>query len=274
MRPLRLCAVRKSALCVVRVSALCVVLASVVLGAGAASAASVYVNSPLVTSYAPNATVGGFKYRISNGNFDLSLDSGTDTSGPAGSFLSAGLGNHSFLNGAAYDFTLQHVASEGFIVTMTRVGGGGSATLSWGTFTVAPGGTNAATLNGVAPGVAFNSIGLQAVASAGNRSAVLSNLTFTSGSVPVADGVFGATTTTNGNSPQTQLVVADDDLSLSSWTLGGRITLSKVGTGGDESVKLRLTFVDAAVTIVPEPTTAALVAVGLLGLLVAGRPRA
>jgi hypothetical protein len=251
---------------------LCAALASVALGAGAASGASVYVNSPLVTSYAPNATVGGFKYRISNGSFDLSLDSGTDTSGPAGSFLSADLGNHSFLNGAAYDFTVQHVAGEGFVVTMTRVGGGGSATLSWGTFTLPPGGTNAATLNGVAPGAAFNSIGLQSVAG-GNRTAVLSNLSFGSGTVSVADGSFAATTTTNANSPLTQLVVADDDLALSNWTLAGRITLSKVGVGNDEAVKLRLTFVDAAVTIVPEPTTAALVSVGLLGLLAAGRPR-
>jgi hypothetical protein len=252
---------------------LCAALASVALGAGAASAASVYVNSPLVTSYAPNATVGGFKYRISNTSFDLSLDGGTDTSGPAGSFLSAGLGTHSFLNGAAYDFTVQHIAGEGFVVTMTRVGGGGSATLSWGTFTLPPAGASAATLNGVAPGATFNSIGLQSVASGGNRSAVLSNLTFTSGTVSVADGSFGATTTTNANSPQTQLVVADDDLALSNWTLAGRITLSKVGVGNDEAVTLRLTFVDATVTIVPEPTTATLVAVGLLGLLVAGRPR-
>jgi hypothetical protein len=252
--------------------ALCAVLASVAFGAVSASAASVYVNSPLVTSYAPNATVGGMKYRISNGNFDLSLDRGTDTSGPAGSFISAGLGNHSFLNGAAYDFTVQHVAGEGFIVTMTRVGVGSGATLSWGTFTAAPGGTNAATLNGIAPGAAFNAIGLQSVASAGNRSAVLSNLSFVSGAVDVADGSFAGTTTTNGNSPQTQLVVADDDLSLSSWTLAGRITLWGFGGGGDESVKLRLSFVDAAVTIVPEPATAALLAAGLLGLTAAGRP--
>lgn len=253
--------------------ALCAVLASVAFGAVSASAASVYVNSPLVTSYAPNATVGGMKYRISNGNFDLSLDRGTDTSGPAGSFISAGLGNHSFLNGAAYDFTVQHVAGEGFIVTMTRVGVGSGATLSWGTFTAPPGGTTAATLNGIAPGAAFNAIGIESVASAGNRSAVLSNLSFASGTVPVADGSFAGTTTTNGNSPQTQLVVADDDLSLSSWTLAGRITLSRVGVGGDESVKLRLRFVDAAVTIVPEPATAALLAAGLLGLTAAGRPR-
>ena len=245
----------------------------VALGAGAASAASVYVNSPLVTSYAPIATVGGFKYRISNGNFDLSLDSGSDTSGPAGSFVSANLGNHSFLNGAAYDFTVQHVAGEGLIVTLTRVGGGGGATVSWGTFTTPPGGTNAATLNGVAPGTAFNSISLQSVASGGNRSATISNLTFTSGTVGLGDGSFAGSTTTNGNTPQTQLVVADGNLALESWTLAGRIVLSKVAVGGDESVKLRLGFVDAAVTIVPEPTTAALVALGLLGLLVAGTPR-
>jgi len=248
-------------------------LASAALGAGPASAASVYVNSPLVTSYVANATVAGFKYRISNGSFDLSLDRGTDTSGPAGSFVSANLGDHSFLNGSAYDFTLQHVAGEGFIVTMTRVGGGGGATLSWGTFTTPPGGTTAATLNGVAPGALFNSISLQSIASGGNRSAVISNLTFTSGTVAVADGSFAGSTTTNATSPATQLVVADSNLALSSWTLSGRITLSKQGTGGDEGVKLRVGFVDATVTIIPEPTTAALVAVGLLGLVVAGRPR-
>jgi hypothetical protein len=249
------------------------VFASVGLGAGAASAASVYVNSPLVTSYAANATVGGFKFRISNGGFDLSLDAGADTGGGAGSFVSADLGNHSFLNGSAYDFTLQHVAGEGVILTVTRVGGGGGATLSWGTFTTPPGGTNAPTLSGLAPGALFNSIDLQTVASGGNRSATISNLSFTSGSVGTADGSFGSGTTTNATSPVSQLAVADANLALSSWTLSGRITLSRQGVGGDETVKLRVAFVDATVTIVPEPTTAALVAVGLLGLLAAGQPR-
>jgi hypothetical protein len=249
------------------------IFAAASLGAGAASAASVYVNSPLVTSYAANATVAGFTYRISNTSFDLSLDSGADTGGPAGSLVSANLGNHSFLNGSAYDFTLQHVAGQGFVVTMTRVGGGGSTTLSWGTFTTPPGGTNAATLNGVAPGAVFNSISLQSVANGGNRSVVISNLSFTSGAVGVADGSFAGTTTTGANTPGSQLVVADADLALSSWTLSGRITLSKQGLGGDDTLKLRVGFVDATVTIVPEPTTAALVAIGLVGLVVAGRPR-
>jgi hypothetical protein len=247
-------------------------LAGLCLDAGAASAASIYVNSPLVTSYATNATVGGFKFRISNGSFDLSLDAGSDTSGGAGSFVSANLGNHSFLNGAAYDFALQHVAGEGLILTMTRVGGG-SVTLSWGTFTTPPGGVNAPTLSGAAPGALFNSIDIGSVASGGNRSVALSNLTFTSGTVSTADGSFTAGTTTNASSPASQLVVADANLALSGWTLSGRITLTRQGLGGDETVKLRVGFVDANVTIIPEPTTAALVAIGLLGLLVAGRPR-
>jgi hypothetical protein len=255
-------------------SLLLAAVVSVALGAGAASAASIWVNSPQVTSYTPLATTGGFKYRISNGSFDFSLDRGTDTGGPAGSFISSNLGNQSFLNGAAYDFTVQHVAGQGIIVTMTRVGGG-STTLSWGTFTTPPPGTNAATLNGIAPTAAFNSIQLQSTASGGNRSATLSNLSFTSGTVPVADGSFTGSTTTNANTPQTQLVVANGNLALENWTLAGRITLTRAGTGAglDETVKLRLAFVDAAVTIVPEPATAVLLSVGLLGLHAAGRPR-
>jgi hypothetical protein len=121
------------------------------LFAAAASASNIYLNSPLVTSYTPSATVGGSKYRISNNNFDMSLDRGTDTGGPAGSFIQAGLGNHGFLNGIAYDFELGHVVGEGILFTMTRQGGA-STTLSWGSFTTPPPGTNATTLNGIAPG--------------------------------------------------------------------------------------------------------------------------
>jgi hypothetical protein len=93
--------------------------------------------------------------------------------------------------------------------------------------------------------------------------------------VNVADGGFAGSTTTSGNTPQTQLVVANGNLALESWTLSGRVTITRNGTGAglDETVKLRLAFVDAAVTIVPEPTTAGLLALGLLGLHVAGRPR-
>lgn len=242
-------------------------LAGITLAAGSASSASLYVNSAQVTSYSPNATVGGIKFRISNGDFDVSLDAGDEN----GSRISADLGNYSFLNGSAYDFTLQQVAGEGLILTLTPAAGGAATTLSWGTFTTPPGGANAPTLGGAVPGALFNAVEIQSLASGGNRTADLSNLTFTSGSVGTADGSFAATATTNASA--TQLAVADADLALSSWTLSGRIALSKPGAGGDENVKLRIAFVDADVTIVPEPTTAALVAVGLLGLLVAGRPR-
>jgi len=242
------------------------------LFAAAASATNVYVNSPLVTSYTASATVGGSKYRISNTNFDMTLDRGTDTGGPAGSFLQAGLGNHAFLNGIAYDFELGHVAGEGILFTMTRQGGA-STTLSWGTFTTPPPGTNAATLNGIAPGAVFNSVQISSVATAGNRSADLSNLVFSSGALTLADGTFGSTLTTNAGSPATQLVVADVDLSQFDWSLSGTIVLTKQGTGGDETVRMRLSLVDAVVTIIPEPGTASLFGLGLFGLAFVGRKR-
>jgi hypothetical protein len=248
--------------------------ASVLAAAAPARAVSVYVNSALVTSYTANATVGGFKYRMSNGSFDLSLDSGADTGGPAGSFLQANLGSHSFLNGRSYDFQFQHVVGEGFVLRMTDSSPGGATTvLSWGTFSSLPGGTNAPTLNGVAPVAAFNSLSLSAVASAANRSVVLSNLAFSSGALSVADGSFGAGTTTSVSSPGTQLLVADVDLSQFSWTLSGRVTLNRVSTGGDDTVRLRIGAVDATVTIVPEPAPAALASLGLLGLALYSRRR-
>jgi hypothetical protein len=196
--------------------------ASLLAAAAPAAAVSVYVNSALVTSYTASSTEGGFKYRMSNGNFDLSLDRGTDTSGPAGSFVQANLGNHSFLNGRTYDFQFQHVAGEGFILRMTDTSPGGVTTvLSWGTFSTPPGGTNAATLNGIAPGAAFNSLSFSAEASSANRSVVLSNLAFSSGALSVADGAFTSGTTTNANSPGTQLLVADVDLAQFDWSSPG-----------------------------------------------------
>lgn len=112
------------------------------LASTAANAGLVYVN-PTSMSGTVNSTEVGAKYRLSNSNWDMSLDNGAGTSSSS-NFLSAGLGNNNQLSGRTYSFTLTHTAGQGFVFTMLDTASNAATTLSWGTFASPPGGTTAA----------------------------------------------------------------------------------------------------------------------------------
>jgi hypothetical protein len=245
-----------------RLAISCAVLSAWLPAAGA-HAGVIYFNDAAAFVTAPSGSVAGFKYRVSNSNFDMSLDRGGGTS--AGNFISAGLGSTSQLSGREYDILITHQPGEGFTFSMTS--GATTTRLHWGTNAPA-GATSAATIGGSAPGAAFNTLTIESRASLSGSTMAFSAITFASptltlGSGAMVDGIVTPSTrgpydTTNGN--YTQRISADTDLSQHAWTLGARVTATRLaGGGGDES--LRFVVGAGMGAYVPSPMGA-----GVLGL--------
>lgn len=223
-----------------------------------------------------SGSVAGAKYRLSNTNWDMSLDAGGGTATPA-NFISHGLGNSGALNDVAFDFTLKYLTGKGFVYTLSRVSDGATWNLAWGG-NFAPGDipagttTTAATLNnGETPNQTFNALHLTAQASGGSsfpndRYMKFENLQF---SQTTSDGALtnGTAASPIGTSNLQQWILAAIDLSTVDWVLTGRLT-GKGMTSGGESVKF---VVDAknvtGVTFVPEPSSLAIGGLGGLALL-------
>ncbi len=245
------------------------------LASTAANAGLVYVNPTSMSAGTVNSTEVGAKYRLSNSNWDMSLDNGAGTSSSS-NFLSAGLGNNNQLSGRTYSFTLTHTAGQGFVFTMLDTASNAATTLSWGTFASPPGGTTAAALNGQTPNGSFNSLLLEAKAGGNNASMQFSNLAFTSatllnGGGSWQNGTLTPSTSGPGQAAGTwsQRLIADSDMSQHTWTLSGLLHGTRTGSsGGDELTKITISGQDVAV--VPTPGAMALL---LTAGLVARRRR-
>lgn len=244
---------------------------------GKATADMVYINSSLVTLSGGSTTVGNAKYRLSNNNFDQSIDNAQAVL-LAADQVTSNWGNVSSLSGQTFNFSLEHRTGQGFILTLLNTSNSTLRTVSWGSFASSPGGTNAATLNGIAPGAAFNSLQVESRASLSGSSMSFSNLNFTG--LSVADGVFssGTTTPTTG-SPlgfDTQRLVADVNLASFNWTLTGSFQGTKLSTGSDEGVRFLVRFQQVTPTFSPlvdltaTPEPSSLILTSCVAAIVAG----
>ena len=208
----------------------------------------------------PDGLVGGFlnevalfRYRLSNTNFDHSIANG-GVIPPATWVATRNLGNHNALNGAAWDFTLQHVAGTGYTFTLTHAGGGtpgtGSSVLSYP----------------VSTGPSFNALEMYAQFQNSTNvtagSIAVTSLAF-SGTGLVVDPVYSTLRDLyddrtlapgpGGNDLDLQWIVADSDLSVVDWTLTGRVVASFSGyTSGnlDERIKFNIKVAE----VFPAPT--------------------
>ncbi len=260
------------------------IVAATVAVAGLASSAmagSVWINSSAVQNYTETGSVGQAKYRLSQGNFDMTIDRGQGTN--TGQFIQANLGNNSQLSNVAFEFTLQHIAGEGLVFTMKNTSTNTETTLSWGTFTTTPAGTTAVLLGGEeAPGPSnpdsdrqsFNVLRLDAQANRTNNQGSgmsFSDMVFTSG-LSVADGALNdGSIVTPGGGPAApnvvQNIVSDMNLAAMDWTLTGTLSgYRDSNAGGDESVKFTIGLKQADFTIIPLPTPVTMAGAGLLML--------
>ncbi|MDX2132473.1 MAG: VPLPA-CTERM sorting domain-containing protein [Planctomycetota bacterium] len=260
-----------------------IIAAALAVASGQALAGNVWLNSAKVSNYTETGSVGQAKYRMSNTNFDMSLDHGLGTN--PGQFISHGLGNNTQLNNVVFNFSVNFIAGEGMIFRMVNTNTNAAFNLAWGTFSSPlPAGTtnSVATLNGFAPNRSFNTIQLFADARFNPSQMQWSNLAFTSAGLTVADNSLltggQVENPENPGSPppgtqHTQRIVSDMDLSTFNWTLTGQIRGYRTGAGGDELTRYVIGLKESNFQIIPLPTGAGLAFAGL-GVLGVRRRRA
>ena len=247
-----------------------------------AQGAMYYINQAIPPLDSLGPLGAGFKYQVNNGNFDHQLYNGNGP-GTTANQIATNLGNVNQLSGRTYNFTVQHIAGQGFIFQMVNPAtGGATTTLSWGTFETTPPGTTTTLLNGLAPPTSFNALDLIAQASLASSSFAFSNLVFTSPTLTSGGGTFAAgtvTPTTSGPGDPlgfyTQRLVADVNLGAHNWTLSG--TWLPTRSGGDGQVDLVNFIINARTvtlsTAIPEPSTGFLLFAGAGLILVFARKR-
>jgi hypothetical protein len=190
--------------------------------------------------------------------------------------VTATLGNVATTSGKVFDFVLEHRAGEGIIFSLD---GPGSLdrTVSWGSFTTSPGGVNRASLNGLLPPSAFNSLVLSARATQAGSSFEFDDLGFSGAGLSLVDGGFlSGTVTPSTGDPLgfvNQRLYSSVNLADVDWTLTGRISGTKLLTGGDETVRFNVGFQQVTAAVVPEPSTLAMAGIGSVALAGVGLHR-
>lgn len=112
------------------------VTVAILASAGPAAATTVFINDPGVRITDIDTLVLGAKYRLSNNNFDMSLDAGGGTQNVSQNnpnFISTGLGNNASLNNVTFAFSLRNIAGQGIVFTMTNPNNV-VRSLAWGSF--------------------------------------------------------------------------------------------------------------------------------------------
>jgi hypothetical protein len=250
-----------------------------------AAGALVYVNVADV-GFTPTSTVAQAKYRLSQNNFDQSLDNGSGTSNTA-NFISSNLGNSSNtasnISGVTFNFVLDYKIAEGFTYSMTNTRTGLTSTLRWGEFASGTG-TTAATLGGFAPNRAFNSLLIETRATQTQVRPTfnLSGLTFQSmgttsqGSFvdELVTPLYSQTSSTPGFG--LQRLVSDTNLADLNFTLTGQFTATRLERfSSDEQLKVTIFAQNGTASIptsttsstfIPEPGCLAIAGIAALGL--------
>lgn len=250
--------------------------------ASSAHAGMLYINTP-VAKESVQSVFATAKYRLSHTNWDQSLAASSGTTKQS-DFVAANLGNADTLAKSIYEFSLRSLPGEGLIFALTNRTTGEQSTLSWGTFAVDPGGTNAPQLADREPVGSYNSIRIVADAMRSGSSMSFRDLMISGPALEVAEGSFAADTVDphtagpgDALGTYTQRVFADEDLSRHEWELTGTIFGSRSpDAGGDEQVRLTIFLADTQVELadgraIPAPDTSA--AIAGFGLLAVARRR-
>ncbi len=237
-----------------------------------AGAGMIFINSPNAQVSSVVATHAQAKYRLSNTNFDQSLDRGAGTT--SGNFISAGLGTNAQLSARTYEFALENRPGEGLVFTLTNQTGLASSVLSWGTFSTATGGTSVPTIGSQSAPTDFNALLIEARATRAGSSLSFSGLAFDAPGLTLADGAFvSGTVNPSVGGPGsalgvfTQRLVSDSNLAAQAWTFRGLVSASRDSTSsGDETVKFTVGAQQVVATFVPSAGTATSIALATGGL--------
>ncbi|HWB03078.1 MAG TPA: hypothetical protein VG796_08655 [Verrucomicrobiales bacterium] len=252
------------------------ILAFALTAPGQLEAASVYINSSLVTATGTGTTQAQMKLRAGrNAQWDAALANRVGFG--ANNALRTDLTSN-FSAGQIYQFSVENRPGEGIVYTVTPAGGAAS-TVAWGNFSTPVNGTVVTTLNGRTVPADFNTISFETLATLAGSTASVSGLVFSSPDLNVADGAWQnvvMTPTTPGNAgmgTSQQTLFSDINMAAVPWTLSGIASLHRPNSAGAAEnirtfVQLRQTPIAIVQAAVPEPkssATALLAASLLLG---------
>jgi len=225
------------------------------------SAATVLVNP--ITALSARTTAWESKYRLAHSGYDMSLGNSA--------LVTADLGNRAFLDNRTFRMTVQNIVGQGLVLSMTDLTLGTTKKVGWGTFTPTIAGS-AATLNGLSAfSKSYNALKISAIGKSGNAPRLDYSNFIVGGSATIGSGTFRnsfvSKTSGDAGTPgeMTQWVASAVNLANVNYTLSADIKGFKGNNGGDDQV----TFSIAGVTTnpVPEPSTVALLCIGLAGLI-------
>jgi hypothetical protein len=243
-----------------------------------AACGGVFLVNDASSNTAGTASAFNANYRLSNTNFDMRLE---NLAVP--SQVTAHLGNVSQLSGRTFTFSLEHRAGQGYIFMMSPLTAPSTITaVKWGSgFTILPTGTlSSAALDATSPTASVTRLTLTARATLAGSTFAFSDFLFSSPTLTQAGGLFQAGSVnpgTNGisqgiydttNGFATQYIHASEDLTALDWTLTGRLTGTRTGSGGDETVRFTIrgdnpSPIPYDLSLVPEPSRAILLLLGL-----------
>ncbi len=237
-----------------------VVLLALMVAASPVLAGVVTLNATAPLPQNQGDTVMDARYRVSGNNWDQMIATSSNVTYST-IVQTVNLGNASALNNVEWDWSMAYTAGSGYVFTLSKPGT--TSVVQWTAPHVYQ------TNDPVSQLRAFNAIYLYCVAYTSNG--------LETSNFDVTDLAFNGAGLTNSGSlvemhatlPPGQLVdqwlIADTDLSLTSWTLTAKVKGGFTGTP-DHTFDEELKFDIKTKWVVPEPATMALLGLGGLFL--------